>query len=215
MPAIGNVKSEQSVNTGNSKKIKLYETDFTFNSLPLNSVYDKTMTVEKYFQTYKIMSIPQSMISERDIVLEMIDSQGNVLTLDKVLSAGVYTLKLSVTDSDFQTAVIENGVEKLESITKEIHINKCEVGEITILNGDREIFKNGNVYEVYEGSSIALFAKANEGFNIVITITNEDGEIVNEPEDVGEYKVLLQSADENYSLLTSEYTLIIKARTLE
>lgn len=213
--SVGNVGSVQSLNTANTKKVKLYETDFTLTAIPSELSFDKTMTVEAFLKRYKVSSIPESMISSDKIVLEILDADGNVLPMNTLLSVGNYILKLSVTDSDFQTVIIENGVELESAITKELTIKKQVVSEVTILNGDREIFKNGNVYEIYEGSSVSLIAEVSEGFEVIITITNEAGEIVTDPEEVGTYTITLQSADENYELATQTYTLVIKSRTAE
>lgn len=213
--SVGEVGSIQSINTANVKKIKLYETDFTLSTIPSELSFDKTMTVSEFLKKYQVFSIPESMIAQDKIVLEIIDSNGNVLSGSALLTVGNYVLKLSVLDQDFQTIVIENGVEVANSITKALTITKKEVSEVRILNGDREIFKNGNVYEIYEGSSVSLMAEAEDGFEVILTITNEAGEIVKNPEDVGTYTITLQSADENYALTVGTYTLVIKSRTAE
>lgn len=213
--AIGNVGTVQSLSTESTKKVKLYDTNFTLNSLASELVYSPNLTVKEYLTKYKVTSIPQTMVSSSDISLEILDMEGNVLPSDRVLNFGIYKIRLTISDSNFQTVEIEDGIEKDQPIVKQIEIKKCEVNEINVVNGDREIFKNGTTYEIYEGSSIALFASVKEGFKVEITLTNELGEIITDPEDVGTYKIEFWTADENYNLNVGEYTLVIKARTLE
>lgn len=213
--AIGGVGAVQSLSTGSNKKIKLYDIDFTLNSLATDLVYDPSLTVSSYLAKYKVYSIPQTMIAENSIVLELLDEKDNVLSTDTHLTVGTYKVRLTVIDDNFQTVVITNDGEVLSPLTKQIKVDQHEVSEITIVNGDREIYKTINVYEVYEGASIALNASVKEGFKVIITITNADGEVVTEPEQVGTYTITFTSSDSNYLLNVGEYTLTIKPRTVE
>ena len=205
--AIGNAGSVLTISTETNKKVKLTESDFTLNSVVTERSFEEGYTVKDYLENKKVYSVPASMIAASDIIAEIVDSNGKVLDETDVLNAGVYTLRLTVSDDRFVLSG-ENGA----FIVKTIVIEKKKVTDLTIMNGDRLVFVSSKIYEVYEGASISLAVETEYGFAINIVITDEQGVIVTEPETAGVYTVSFVSASDNYEIVDNEYTLVVKSR---
>lgn len=194
------------LSTRTNKKVKLTESDFTLSTVVLSRVFEEGFTVDMYLSANKIYSVPSSMISADCILVEIVDKDGKVLEGNTVLNAGTYSLRLRVTDDRFVLDGTDN------AIVKELVVAKKEVSELTIMNGDRRIFVSSKIYEIYEGSVVALACSSAYNFEISITVTDDFGNVVTEPEAVGIYTVVFESNSDNYTIIDNTYTLVIKAR---
>lgn len=203
--AISQEESVLSLSTKTDRKVKLTESDFTLNSIVLERVFEEDYTVETYLSQNKVYSVPSSMIAPDCILVDILDKNGNVLDNTAVLNAGTYCLRVRVTDDRF---VLSSD----NAIVKELVVSKKEVSDLTVMNGDRRIFVSSKIYELYEGSVVALACSSTFDFEISITITDELGNVVTDPEEVGLYTVVFESKSENYTIIDNTYTLVIKAR---
>ncbi len=201
--AVGNVGNVLTLNTLSNKKIVLFDTDFNLNTLTSEKEYTENYTVANYLSDNAVLSIPNTMIAKNDIIVKLYDSEQNELTVDTLLTVGTYTIRVTVDDDRF-TITSESKVEKQLVITRK------QVNELSIKNGDRDIFIADHTYEIYQGAPIAFAVTTEYNIEVEITIVDEMGNIVTTPEAVGVYTITITSKDNNYTIVDNVYTLTIK-----
>lgn len=198
-----------SIDCETNKPITLSKNDFDLNEIDINREFDNRYTARQYLFDNPIDS-KIDLLDTKSISVKLLDTDGNSVALDEVLTVGDYTLSISVKDDRF--VLSNDGINEVKSIELNMTVSPRKIDKLTILNGDRIIFATSSTYEIYEGSSISLTLVNEYGFDTTIELFDTIGNKVAYPDSVGSYTVKVVSLDKNYSITNDTYTLIIKSR---
>ncbi len=206
---IGNVGSV-SIDCQTDKPVMLSSDDFDLSKVNLSIEFDAEYTVIKYLVDNQVATKVASLLDSKNISLKMLDENGAVISSGSILAVGNYTLSIGINDSKF--VLTKDGINEAITIELPLTVLPRNIDKLTILNGDRAIFISSSIYEVYEGSSLALTIVNEYDFDATIEIFDTLGNKVTYPESVGNYTVKVVSLDKNYTIINDTYTLIIKSR---